>query len=197
LPTRAYGSSWDADLVGHDGKLVALRGEPADRQQEILAAQTVHPTRAQHDCVGVGVGDRALAFELALSVDVQRRRRRVLRVRCRPRSVEHVVGGKMNEHRQRALRLFRENARGASVDRPRQPGLDLRAVDGGVGPGIHDGGGLTAQRDDRIGSTDPARDRRRRVAERCEELPQFAADLPPGTGHENRRRGIGRGLGAG
>ena len=46
---------------------------------------------------------------LLSSVDVQRRRRRVLRIRCRPRSVEHVVGGKMNEHRrERASPLPRE-----------------------------------------------------------------------------------------
>ena len=67
-----------AGLVGDDAQLVALGGEPAHRQQEILAAQPVDPARAQHERARAGRGDRALARELARAVDVERAGRRVL-----------------------------------------------------------------------------------------------------------------------
>ncbi len=114
----------NADLVGHDGELVALGREPSDRQQEIPAAQSVHPARAQHERMRADGGDRALALELARPVHVERRWRRVFRIRCGARPVEHVVRGKMNEHRGRALRLFGEDARRDAVDRARRSGSD-------------------------------------------------------------------------
>ena len=63
-----------ADLVGHDGDLVALRAEREHRVDEVPAAGAEQP-RGAHDRVGgVGRGDELLAGELRVAVDAERRR---------------------------------------------------------------------------------------------------------------------------
>src|SRR5438874_1434898 len=86
-----------AVLVVHHPQLIALASEPLDGKQEILAAQTVHPARAQYQIRAAARRHCLLAFQLAASVDAQRIGGRGLFVGRGSSAVENIVGRIVDE----------------------------------------------------------------------------------------------------
>ena len=59
-------------LVTDHGQLFPFASQPQNRSQKILAADVVHPGRAQDDVSASGGGDGLLARQLGLTVNVER-----------------------------------------------------------------------------------------------------------------------------
>jgi hypothetical protein len=88
-----------AELVGDDAQLVPRGGEPAHRQQKILAVQSVDPAGAQDQMRDSGRPYRALAGQLTAAIDIQRVGLVFLAVRLSRIAVEHVIGRIMDQQR--------------------------------------------------------------------------------------------------
>jgi hypothetical protein len=137
-PRQVPGPGRAADLVGHDGDLLAPGAEHEHGVDEVAPAGAVQP-RGAHDDVGrVGGGDELLAGQLRLAVDAQRRHRIGLHPRLALGAVEDVVRRDVHDPRPDLLRGRGHVAGAAGVDGLRQAPVGLRAVDVGVRGAVHD-----------------------------------------------------------
>ena len=128
-----------ADLVGHDGDLVALRAEREHRVDEVAAAGAEQPRRAHDRVRGVGRATRALARELRRAVDAERADGVGLEPRLALGAVEDVVGRDVDDQRADLAAAAGDVARARAVDRLGGRAVGLRAVDVGVGRAVDDG----------------------------------------------------------
>src|SRR5206468_2689813 len=98
-------------LIGNDGNLLSIGGEPQHRLHEVGSKWAVNPGGSQHQTLIVVRQYSSFAGKFRCSIDGYRMSRIVLDVWIRFQPVEYIVGRKVNQRRPKRCSGLRNRRR--------------------------------------------------------------------------------------
>ncbi len=126
-----------AVLVSHHPKHLTLPRQLQNRQQKILPPSPIHPTRSKDQMRSTSLRQRQLTRQLTRPIHTHRSQSHPSRHRPSPRTIEYIVGRKVDHRGANPLRLFPNRPHRILVDRVRQLRLTLSLINRSIRCRIH------------------------------------------------------------
>ena len=130
------GGGGAADLIGDDGQAAPLRPQPQHGFHEIRTMGRDDPGRAQDEMWATRRPHTHFAREFAAPVSAQRGGRVVWGKGLVPRTIEHVIGGEVQERQPPVRRRAGHRGGRIAVHHHGRVKISLGLVDGGPGGGV-------------------------------------------------------------
>src|SRR5579871_1170008 len=86
-----------ADLIVDDSKLLPLRCESKNREQEVSTARCVNPRGPENEMSATGLANSLLASQFRFSIDTDRIRKVGFKIWRTLAAIEYVVGGVVHQ----------------------------------------------------------------------------------------------------